>query len=887
MIKRWIKKLIVISILFFVFIPFKNVNAIVGDTDHRINYEVTSFEITDKGAINISGWSFIEHSDNYGGINLDTYIVAYIGTWNQKWTENLDSCKKDNKCLYYKTTPDTGDMYFVRCTNDACSLGINNYFRNQVKSNQLTKDGQTYSGSSTCTTDTFTYNKKKYSSSNSHCLYYQVGFKTNNEITIDGLSDKFLGKDVHFQIVSIVRNRNGKSGTKIYSDSSSLGIVPGACKSVYGQSCKELDDLNDKKTFNSSETIVPGSRKTETSTEIVTSVENGVTVQKEVTTTTETYDLERSVITIGGMSNQVQFTAGRARRYTEPYSLKKYSGYFHVDKGNEYHTVYDITDSKTYSNYKGDGTGTFVGRRYKLKEGNTYYYGWTSWCKSKGSLIISLKKESRTITDSEPTTVQSCYNFYCVGANCNYSTTSCNADVPTGITDAVSKNVSYNQCTSTDSLRGVSTSNFVSSDYYYRVSEDYIAKNFNALNIVTNQGSNVIKRTESDGKVYYYFPITFTVNVEFSQNANFEIVKGEDSSFNGSGSTFVNNMSVASGGYFNYAFNYNTAVTWKQHFAMNGNTGTSIYNTYNAIIKVPQVGSTEKVNVRLGLKKGETIYQLDSGNFSSVVYNLDLYKEIAKKSANSIYRSSVDFGVTFSDSYDSKKTIDNGNGNSNAGTLSCVSSSADAIWNEGVARTAQCSYRINQAYYKNNGTDYGRYVYDKDKATDENYTKSMHSYVYHIPLGLKKGDVFKFKVVGNEISIVNGINFSYDATCLVNVSDNGLNVVRYRPINPSDPFPKNIIPKNWQDYIAQYGLSRITNYSFSVVNYQTKVFDNSIKTIVRAYDDENTGYGYYGSFDDIDKNGSSRVVNDDLFLIRRGNYNRTGLYDPERDGVVS
>ena len=119
-------------IIFFIliFVPGRKVYADweycdVGNSssvNYKISYDITKFTMNEQ-KIHFEGWSFLDHMDNYGGINKSTYIAAYVGNWNDSWNK-LENCKNSSSCYYVHAQEDDWsmyDLYFIRCTGNACS----------------------------------------------------------------------------------------------------------------------------------------------------------------------------------------------------------------------------------------------------------------------------------------------------------------------------------------------------------------------------------------------------------------------------------------------------------------------------------------------------------------------------------------------------------------------------------------------------------------------------------------------------------------------------------------------------------------------------------------------------------------------------------------------
>ncbi len=865
------KKVILFEVLFLLF-NFCFIQQCYASVANNINYEIASFSITNTGVINMTGWSFIDHVDNYGNKSLSTDVVAYTGNWNS----NYENCSANSKkCKKYTATVGgvmidnhIVDVYYIRCTDSACTSSQHNNRKKYIENNNG------YGEADVCT------NSGSYGGS--HCLYYDLGFSV--KIPISDLLNKF-GDDVtvKFRIVSTVKYRISSKKTGTLRDSTDIGILPDVCSTIFETNCKRKSNT----TFTSAWNKVVGSEKTE--------IVNGV---KKTS-----YEVTRNEVTIGKMEDKVQFTAVNARRFTSK-STSSSSGTFRTDSSNQSHKVVTYSTSVSeFKNYKGNQKGTFYARMIKLEEGNSDYWAFTSWVKAAGNLELKLKKTVKTETEDCPTgccgeecsTKKTC-DFQCIGGNCNYDVENgiCNVEAPIGIVNPTCNALSYSGCSDFSSGDKECGQQAISkAQYYYKVSSNYLLDKFgDKSNIVANvpivsgdTSSIVYKYNAGNGSYDYYFPILFKTNVSFTQSISFK----HDSNFS-------NGMSAVSGRYFPYSFQFTVSGKWNTLATMNANsvTATSQNNTYAATIPVKDAASGVSFNVSLGLKTGETIYKRNAdGSFSGVVYGVDLYKDIAKSYvANNRYRnlSSSDVVIVFDDSNDKNNKL-----NTYPGNLSCVGAT-NAVWNPNEIRTMTCNYAIRKAYYKNSGNDYASYFYPATKPSDASYVETINgSGIYYVPLGDNYS--FQFKITSNTLSLINGWGVSYDSTCNVNVI-NQINKVKYRSISVTNPFPNasstDDLPSNWKEYVISHGglnnggLSRITNLSYSKVFYQTKKFDNVSKKSLSNFDNL---YGSYASDADMDSEGQSKVVRgqDNIFesisAIVRINHCTSGVYSENCDRV--
>ena len=218
-----------------------------------------------------------------------------------------------------------------------------------------------------------------------------------------------------------------------------------------------------------------------------------------------------------------------------------------------------------------------------------------------------------------------------------------------------------------------------------------------------------------------------------------------------------------------------------------------------------------------------------------------------------------------------------------AGSFRCSVHSADH-WEAGIVNSATCSYTIKPAYFKNDGS--GNIVY----GVRDGYTKDTNQgSLYYVPLNLKTGASFQFSVSAKNLSLIHGINYEYTPTCSVLAVDR-LDKLKYRPIDTSNPFPKNKISKNWQDYINSKpnAMDRVMNHSFDDISYQTKKLDNSVKSKLKEI---KKNIGDYESYSDlgVDALGRSMVIWNEnqynLFSIKQGNHCRVNQYEQSCDKV--
>ena len=893
-IKKRINYFLLIVLLFFSYTSFANA-AIAND----INYEITSFNLTKEGKMSIEGWSFVDHADNYGGKNLTTWIIAYRGTWNKKWAKksncNKAKDKKGNRLCYAidttasKINGHVQDMYYLRCVGGACNPTTRSKFLKRVK------NGETYHGS-TCM-------KAVTGAANSHCIYYNVGFKAET-VSMKTLSSTLgSNKKIKFMIVSQIKIKHPNKTIRRYTR---MGFLPSDCK-IKSNSCKNNKwyDVYTEKTTKSDGTEIKSTYKAK----------------------------------FNGLNNKIEFTAMSARGFTSETvrgnSSSQRTTEFNYRKNHNVYYVRKRGTIRKYYNYKGNGKGEFYARRIKISKNKSSggSWAWTAWLINPGSFSIQLTPDS---TPPSTTTDDPC-DEYCIGGLCD--ATKCTHEEPEKLANPVNNDDSHSECTdatlSTNKDGTTAKVQVDSNQYYYRmnvtVADKYFKLKDNSLDFldedeveeeipdddleisdidyesddgveadnsgdveeveddedigdsgvtdiydddddetstgdgVSTAGGNIIK----DGD-YYYFPITLYALIDVEQTGQFSIVKGGGNA--GSGYKFSNgSLVVPAGGYFNYAFDYTVRAKWSNgSFKANGNTGTSPNNTYVGTIEVPIKNSNgSSINAAVSLKKdSDYLYKKNGSSFTGVMYNLDLYKTIAQEKMNSILQNNMSDNVSVNVVFDNSNNYKSLEKETRAGTLkrdSSTSLPSNGVWAPNSNIQLKYHYEINQAYAKVNGNDYSYYSYAPEKVNDSNYVASLNKAVYYIPTNMNTGDKFKFTVESDSLSLWDDVIFSYNASCYVTAvntlkpppSGNGSSNLSYRTIDVNDPFPSTVnrIASNWSRNLTANKL-RINN-TFNDMNkyyYKTKKMTDRI--------DASTSYS---SFNDVLSSGNSTYIRDNYF----------------------
>lgn len=826
------KKLVnyfVFLIVFLVCIPIRSVFAAA---DYKISYDVTEFSIT-KEEIIFKGFSFLDHMDNYGGRNMQTYIAAYSGGWNSQWN-NINKCKGSDRCYVVESTPSSYrsyDLYFIRCIGGACTE------KNRAQRARNLKNG----------TEKYELNTCNHSGSasgvyypDSHCAYHNVGFAVKFDFA--KVKEKFSNSTVHFRIITKVKS---SSSTKI--DSSDIGIIPNSCKSVFGKSCNTKKE-DAKYSYNY---------------KVTSKVESGG----------KTYDVKekrKMTVTLGGISDKVQFTADQASgSYGSAQSGN--NSYANNIRGRmfNYGATYTVTNVEKFSsgwnNWKGDRTGTVAGRLFYLEgingDSGDKGWGWSAWVKSSGDLALKLKDEiDKTCNGCNCEDGQA---VTCVGGNCHYDEETCKNDTTVKDLETNKDTATQNTCKNAENVV-VNYDEVLHDTYYYPVDKSVIDS---TLGDNTAATSNTGLQSSGGN---YWVPIDLSVVVNIKQTFNVKLNE-----------KFYEQMrkSVKSGQPFYFSVDYDTQLSVSGYSnrydtSSNENSGTSQYNTYNNVltfnVRDNKTGTITERRVLISLKEGDTIYNEVGGQSTS--YGTGVYQDIVNKNASySISDSNDKITVSFPDTNKPTQI------NSGAGIFTTID---DLAQNSRIGK-----YKVNQGWLSNNGE--GKIVYG-NKTSGYDVTNGDVS-MYYVSPTWKTGEDFKVKIYG-KFGIPGKTDFTYDATCHLNVINEiqDTKKLRYRSIDTSTPFPKgeSSYPENWKEYIDSNGLNRITGNSFSAIGYQTNFFKNK-----SAIDGLKTTYGDYYSYKDMSTDGSAtslvvrnRGIND-LFSKINGNHCKGGLYDPSCDKV--
>lgn len=811
-------------VLFSIFLPIRSVLA--DNTDYKISYDITNFSVKSDGdTIHFEGWSFLSHMDNYGGINMNTYIAAYTGSWDNRWRVQ-STCNNSRKCYSVKTTPSAEDLYFIRCTNTACSDSFRAGIVDDLENNKKTF------AFSECTVGRYTTHS--ITKTGSHCAYHKVGFK--KDMRISNILKKLNNteNDIHFRIITIAKGgktRNDINRGSVKVDDTDIGVIANSCSNIFNQTCTK-NRKNYKTTYYQNSTV------------------GNIQIKEK----------KERTITVNGLDDTVIFTAVDASGSWDSSYTNRRGQFFNPGKKYKIDAVTPFKEN--WQNWKGDGTGTVSGRLLKITgdpKSNSYDYGyaWSAWVKTSGALKLKIKDKTDTTC-----TGCSCANnalVACVGSKCTInSSTSC--PNPTNVSPLETQNgtADHSTCSSVNNLT-VSSSEQAEQVYWLNIPRSKIDEKLvnQGVNYVTSanyaRGANITNKLVLDGTTYW-FPIKLKALVKFTQTFNLNL-------------NFVSSK-VDSGGSFPFSFNYSTSVS-SSAYPYDVSNGTSTYNTYQSTYMFEVIdlsGVKSYKNIAIGLTSGDEIFRsLYWLAPSKTTYSADLFNSIANSvSQKDLNNSERNAKVTFPDT--NKPSVSK----EDAGDFICSSSS-------------ECNYILRQAYVSKDGS--GKVQYSQTEVPGFDKLQSQGSRYIVSPIW-KTGDKFEFKI--NAKFGLSNTKFNYNATCSLDTITNKIHstdYIKYRSIDTSNPFPDSSkIPENWMEYQNIYlNFSRIVNNSFNTVNYQTGFFGNSIKSTLKELENRNT-IGSYSSYKDVTSSGSDKLITDtDIFSVKSvtsgQNYCLTGQFN--------
>ncbi len=830
------KKLVhyfIFVILFSVFLPIRSVLAVdpcrIGnssDINYKISYDVTSFTIAGDD-IEFRGWAFLDHMDNYGGINMNTYIAAYTGNWNNGWNSDITNCNKSENCYALKTDVEARDLYFLRCTNASCSVSNRDKVISELEN--MSRNARAYSGASCISNGIY---------ASSHCAYHDVGFHLKMQIS--NIEKKF-GNDstVKFRIITQARSgrnrRNINRGTKHF-DSVDIGVFPNSNCTIFGTSCND----NEKKY---------------TTTYKSPSIINGITVQEK----------KKRTVTLGGLSKKVLFTAVTASGSTNSnYSQIRGTCFY----PNSVYDLKSVESEKWWNNWKGSKDGHVKARLLKLygKNNSDSGYAWSAWVRATGTLKLTLKDEP----DSTCTgcTCNDNALVACVGKNCTYTDASKKCPNSTNVSQLETQEGSseFNGCSSVND-RAVSSSEEVEKKYWLRIPKNIIDNQINNNNIFVNyvtfhdynNNANYENKLVFDGN-YYWFPVKIKTLVKFTQTFNLNL-------------NFISSK-VDAGGSFPFSFNYKTNVSFSP-YQYDVSNGTSKYNTYDATYTFEVINlKNERSNrqIAIGLSEGDEIFT--SPNSNNEKYSIALLKDIATTaSKKDLKNSDKTVTVSFPDTNNpNTKNID-------AGDFECKND------------FSECDYLLKQAYVKKDGSGIVRYSkaeisgFDKLQSQGSRYvvsptwkTGDIFDFKINAAFGLSNTK-FKYTATCSLDTITNKIH----STKYVKYRS----IATSNPFPYSNKIPENW--KEYEKIDSNF--SRIVNNSFRTVNYETGFFGSSIKNTLKELENRNTIGSYSSYKDVTSSGSDKLIINTDIFskksIVSGQNYCSAGEFNESCNKLFS
>lgn len=820
-------------IIFFIliFVPGQKVYADgeycdVGNSssvNYKISYDITKF-IMDEQKIHFEGWSFLDHMDNYGGINKTTYVAAYVGDWNSSWNK-LENCKNSSSCYYTKAQIDNWDMYdsyFTRCVGNACSDSIrNNILDKLIKNKKVFEDAS-------CT------GHGDYGGS--HCTYHNIGFKFNMNIS-DIVEKLGNNKTIKFRLITKVRfgkiRKNlRKDNNNIKTDSIDIGVFPNTSCTIFSKKCS-----TGKGTYQSKD-----SKKT---------------------------------VVLNGLSQNALFTAVEAQgaKDGEYKSLRDKCFY----PGGTYKII-EVSAIKTdWSNWKGNKTGTFTGRLAQIKligknqpQGEDQGFSWTAWFKAATSLKLTLVVDPPDVPPSCPTA------DYCVGSGCKYDKNNCPIP-PKNLKSVTCPSLEKDGCNDA-SYNSTCDGKVSNSKYYLRIPDSEFTKKFAGYTFSSSE-----KQIQHVGG-YYYFPINVLANVSYSQTANLTINGFSNNQTVVSGLNFAYSYQYTVNSKWNYIGEYkDNGETTENHTF--GVYSTKIKKTGEVKTKTAKIIVFPNKGDLLYVKNGSSFKAVNRPY--SVQVLKDIIAESVKLNVKSIDATNNTVTFDDSNDASKKQNTSDAGTFSCSSPISTDNWGAGVSRNSTCFYKIKKAFFSNQMngniIYRDLDSIAGYYVdpNNKDGVNSWYYIpanlKTGDTFEFTVEntnLSLIKGVDFTYKAICS----VKGKNEIHDSSKIKYRSID--------TSNPFPKATKiSDYPKNWQQYVKDKGLNRIISNSFSGISYQTNFFKN--KTYIDSLKSTYGDYYSYNDMD-TSGNGTSAIIHkENLFSKINGNHNRAGEYKEENDKVQS
>ena len=813
-------------------------NATTSNEGNNIIYDVYNFGVSDNLELSISGMTFIDHMDNYGGKNLKVYLVFYKGDWNKEWDKSIDSVKNQR---YYVKIESFGalNLYKTRCYNYGVAC---------KETHQTAVEKEVAAG--------------KYR--NNACLTSKQ-YKIGSDCVYNNLSFNF-----EYSLIDVFKN----------FDSGSVLKIRILARVKYNRIDKKFDK---EKPGNVYASIDMGAFETAYQSKIEKSVENDqIYYNVNVSAPSKKFYFTATKVKVDGVS-------GCYYDANQVYDVKSVSG---ANGGNRKVTLYT-------SKYKNSGCKVKNGGRKKCvssKCGNDVVL--LSYGHVGSSIELTVSKSKYNPSDSE---LCHCIGGDCPknadknNKNCRKESKSslsctntqnsfnyCKNDTKTvNCTFTIDKTYYYKinkselgsdqlQLSSIDVLGSEGIVEDEVGNYYIPV---LFSTNINAVQEVSVKPTIVL----NDNKNYVLAGRPINFNLEYSNKVNWNGVSLTTNST-------TERKIFSENNFYKTLTDSIKSVALKMSLVdVVSSGGCPSGYSYNKDLEkcykyvTPETGESSNNIIYFRFANDDILYD-GTGSSGKKVKYINIYSDMVNKYSSDISkRENDDISFEFPDSNDVNNII--------SPTYSS-DSCKNIIPNGSNSFTRECEYKIKPAYLLNEGPkDLTREILYSTEYFVDGIDNIPDKYIagnrdengvpiseYYTPLGYN--GLLDFAYSSDNISLLNEMKFEVNTTCSINVmdpfdppSDGPIKGVIYRVISLDNPFPKvnlnsfDDYPLNWRDYVKSNGLSRITNMSFDNVYYYTnKSLGSSLNL-----DSITNDVGEYSYPGDLDTNGYSSLV-DNRFI---------------------
>lgn len=765
-----------VLVFIYIVVSFSFIDEVDAAVDYNHIYHITSFDIdTGSSVVTVEGFAFIDHMDNYGGINLRTFLMASNG-----------GSSYEVPVTYIQS--DSYDYYWARCqesvNGDACTLT----HAEMVKTSDLRRNN--------CA-----------ATRDADCAYFSVEFTAS--IDLNDLYNRLGSQgDISFKI----RTENDINNTVFVSD---LGVhrnnckvdgIPNSCGQVnIGDSVINVRDVSDRVR--------------------VTTVYGRIRYADDWIT-----------------KNGIYYNTGSS------FSVDGYykSGSFNKDGVSFLSNYYVILGSEPNNNSVRPGTA----KKYIIYD---------SWVQTEGSIKISfgdspLYNHSDGACDPGYTEVYASKTATCGDGQHDFK-----ACVRKGITTETLtytlSNAEYRNATRNGNELACGTNGDYSRDVSFNISTD----------ILIHQGGTFIFNSINESTIYagrgFSFPsITYNNDIYWKSASNWS----------------SDQIVIRYGGWVDNGYDEETDT------CIRPDRNRPIYNVIRETCSTRGISSDgqsctpgEWVEIR-----GSWTGTYECAEYETIhheVWQCDPYK-------NTVVVNYSDYFSQLNEA--AKKTVDNNvNVNNIQGSIP-VSYDSNVVSSveKDVAGSWDTVYAVNDYDYHNSiySTKY-EFVMDDayvklvgDNAGNVKYsTTAIQNYQnvgkkYYVPLLFPNNRIFPLNIKQNNISLVSGINWYLDGICYivpVNTvfdcdNNNCTSKFRYRPIDLSNPFPKGVIPDNWQGwYSSDTNKKRIANTYANGLKYSVTLARGYSANGKLGIDAINAIDTDYNSWAGMNTNGTSSFIN--------------------------